>query len=139
MLAHRGHKLAVIEAKKRDLPDTEGLAQAKCYAERPQTRFAFATNGAGIYRVDMATGAEGYVDAYPSPDALWAATFAAPNVWRERFGMVPFEDKGGAWQVRYYQHNAINHILAAIAAGRERILLTLTTGTGKTTIAFQIA
>ncbi len=139
VLEYRGQKLAVIEAKKRDLADTEGLPQAKRYAERLQTRFAFATNGVGIYRVDMATGEEGHVDAYPSPEALWAATFAGPNVWRERFGAVPFEDKGGAWQARYYQHNAINHVLEAIAAGRERILLTLATGTGKTAIAFQIA
>lgn len=139
VLEYRGQKLAVIEAKKHELADTEGLPQAKRYAERLQTRFAFATNGAGIYRVDMATGAEGYVDAYPSPEALWAATFAEPNAWRERFGAVPFEDRGGAWQARYYQHNAINHVLEAIAAGRERILLTLATGTGKTAIAFQIA
>ena len=52
---------------------------------------------------------------------------------------MPFEDKGGFWQARYYQHNAINNALEAIADGRDRILLTLATGTGKTAIAFQIA
>ncbi len=52
---------------------------------------------------------------------------------------MPFEDRGGQWQTRYYQHNAINKALEAIAEGRERILLTLATGTGKTAIAFQIA
>lgn len=57
VLIYRGQKLAVIEAKKRSLPVTEGLAQAKRYAERVQTRFAFATNGDGIYRIDMHTGA----------------------------------------------------------------------------------
>jgi len=139
VLTYRGQKLAVIEAKKRSLPDTEGLAQAKRYAERLQARFAFSTNGAGIYRADMRTGEEGYVQAYPSPDALWAETFVERSLWRERFGAVPFETKGGAWEARYYQHNAINRALEAIAGGRGRILLTLATGTGKTAIAFQIA
>ncbi|EWH03589.1 restriction endonuclease subunit R [Halomonas sp. BC04] len=143
MLIYRGQKLAVIEAKKRSLPATEGLAQAKRYAERLQARFAYATNGDAIYRIDIITGAEGEVAGYPAPDDLWAETFGgedeATNAWRERFGTVPFEDKGGFWQARYYQHNAINQALEAIADGRERILLTLATGTGKTAIAFQIA
>jgi type I restriction enzyme R subunit len=139
VLIYRGQKLAVIEAKRRGLPDTEGLGQAKRYAERLQARFAFSTNGKGIYRVDMHTGHEGYVEAWPVPGDLWAATFAEENVWRERFGAVPFEDKGGFWQPRYYQHNAINNALEAIAKGRDRVLLTLATGTGKTAIAFQIA
>lgn len=56
VLVYRGEKLAVIEAKKRDLPDTEGLAQAKKYAEKLKTRFAYSTNGVGIYQVDMHTG-----------------------------------------------------------------------------------
>ncbi len=139
VLFYRGQKLAVIEAKRRDLPDTEGVGQAKRYAEKLQTRFTYSTNGVGIYQIDMQTGAEGYVERYPSPDELWKATFAEQNVWRDRFGAVPFEDKGGQWQARYYQHNAINKALEAIAAGQERILLTLATGTGKTFIAFQLA
>ena len=139
VLIHRGQKLAVIEAKKQSLPATEGLGQAKRYAERLQARFAYSTNGEGIYRVDMQSGEEGDVSAFPTPEELWAATFKAPSPWRERFGQVPFEDKGGFWQARYYQHNAINNALEAIADGRDRILLTLATGTGKTAIAFQIA
>src|SRR5690554_2860225 len=87
----------------------------------------------------METGEEGRVDAFPSPEELWQATFAEQNTWRERFGAVPFEDKGGFWEPRYYQHNAITRALEAIAEGRDRILLTLATGTGKTAIAFQIA
>lgn len=139
VLTYKGQKLAVIEAKKRALPVTEGLAQAKRYAERLQTRFAYSTNGDGIYRVDMHTGEEGLVAGYPSPDELWAEAFAESNIWRERFGAVPFEDKGGFWEPRYYQHNAISKALEGIANGDERILLTLATGTGKTAIAFQIA
>uniref|UniRef100_A0A1S7LL56 Putative type I restriction enzyme EcoKI R protein. [hsdR] n=1 Tax=Magnetococcus massalia (strain MO-1) TaxID=451514 RepID=A0A1S7LL56_MAGMO len=139
VLIYRGRKLAVLEAKKRSLPDTEGLPQAKRYAKSLQTRFALSTNGAGIYRVDMETGKEGYIDQYPTPDELWAATFAEENSWRDRFADIPFEDKGGTWQARYYQDNAITNTLDAMAEGKARILLTLATGTGKTFIAFQLA
>lgn len=139
VLTYRGHKLAVIEAKKKELPVTEGLAQAKKYAERLQARFTYSTNGVGLYQVDMDTGEEGEIENYPTPDELWEATFAEANQWRDRFADVPFEDKGGTWEARYYQHNAINKTLEAIATGEDRILLTLATGTGKTFIAFQLA
>lgn len=139
VLIYRNTKLAVIEAKAWDKPHTEGLAQAKRYAQKLAVRFTYATNGRAIYGVDMATGAEGDVAAYPSPDELWATTFAEANAWRDRFAAVPYEDKGGAWESRYYQEVAIRRVLEAIAEGRERILLTLATGTGKTAIAFQIA
>ena len=139
VLSYRGQKLAVIEAKRRDLPDTEGVAQAKRYATMLQTRFTYSTNGGAIYQIDMETGQEGYVDQYPSPDELWAMTYAKENEWRNRCAAVPFEDKGGTWQARYYQHNAIDKALEAIVAGEPRILLTLATGTGKTFIAFQLA
>ncbi len=139
VLTYRTHKLAVIEAKRRDLPDTEGLAQAKRYAEKLQARFAFSTNGLRIYQVDMATGQEGYVDAYPTPEDLWHRVFAEQNAWRDRFAAIPFEDKSGQWQPRYYQDIAIRRVLEAIVEGRDRILLTLATGTGKTAIAFQLA
>jgi type I restriction enzyme R subunit len=139
VLTYRNHKLAVIEAKRRDLPDTEGVGQAKKYAEKLQARFAYSTNGVGIYQVDMTTGAEQYVSQYPTPDELWNRVFAEQNVWRDRFAAIPFEDKGGYWQARYYQDIAIRRALEAIAAGQDRILLTLATGTGKTFIAFQLA
>jgi type I restriction enzyme, R subunit len=87
----------------------------------------------------MATGKEGYVERYPVPRDLWAEVFETPNEWRDRFAAVPFEECGGTWQTRYYQHNAIENALEAIATGKPRVLLTLATGTGKTAIAFQIA
>lgn len=139
VLVYRNHKLAVIEAKRWDLPHTEGLAQAKTYAGKLRARFTYATNGQRIYGVDMQSGAEGDVAAYPSPQELWNLTFAEANDWRERFAAVPFEDKGGMWGSRYYQDSAINNVLEAIADNRQRILLTLATGTGKTFIAFQLA
>ena len=139
VLIYRGEKLAIIEAKKRDLPDTAGLGQAKKYAEKLQTRFTYSTNGLGIYQVDMVTGAEGYINQYPTPDQLWSATFSEDNQWRDNFAAIPFEDKSGTWEARYYQHNAIKHVLEAICQGQARILLTMATGTGKTFIAFQLA
>jgi len=139
VLIHRNTKLAVIEAKAWDKPYTEGLAQAKQYAAKLAVRFTYATNGQAIYGVDMTTGEEGDVAAYPTPEELWAKTFAEANAWRDRFAAVPFEDKGGTWQSRYYQEIAIRRVLEAITEGRSRILLTLATGTGKTAIAFQIA
>lgn len=139
VLVYRNHKLAVIEAKKRSLLDTEGVDQAKKYAKKLQIRFTYSTNGDGIYQIDMETAQEGPVTHYPGPEELWNLTFAVQNEWRDRFSVVPFEDRGGSWQARYYQDIAINRVLEAIADGRERILLTLATGTGKTAIAFQVA
>ncbi|HZL04688.1 MAG TPA: DEAD/DEAH box helicase family protein, partial [Coriobacteriia bacterium] len=139
VLVHRNHKLAVIEAKAWDKPLTEGVGQAKDYAGKMDVRFAYATNGQGIYCVDMGTGKEGELQSYPSPDELWAATFAEANAWRDRFAAVPFEDKGGSHPSRYYQDIAVERVLEAIAEDRQHILLTLATGTGKTFIAFQVA
>ena len=139
VLVYRNTKLAVVEAKAWNKPYTEGVGQAKGYAERLSVRFAYATNGQAIYGIDMATGAEGDAPHYPGPEELWNLTFAEANAWRDRFAAVPFEDKGGAWQGRYYQDVAITRTLDAIANGRNRILLTLATGTGKTFIAFQLA
>ncbi len=144
VLTYRDQKLAVIEAKKRGEPVTQGLAQAKRDAERLRVPIVFSTNGDELYWADLRNGDEGPVEplAYPSPDAAWDDVFGGadlPDQWRRAFGQVPFEDQGGKWSPRYYQHNAINAALEAIARGEDRVLLTLATGTGKTAIAFQIA
>ncbi len=144
VLVYHGKKLAVVEAKREGLSYTEGVRQAKDYAQRLQCRIAYATNGHDIYQIDMLMGEEQLVDDYLSPDRLWALTFDTqePNFatgWRSRFAEIPFETKGGGWLPRYYQENAINNVLEVIAKGDKRILLTLATGTGKTSIAFQLA
>ena len=139
VLEYKNQRLAVIEAKKRYLYYTEGLGQAKNYADLLNIRFTYATNGLKIYRVDMESGEEGDVAKYPTPDELWAMTYPKDNNWRDRLFEVPFETQGGKWQLRYYQSNAITKTLEAVADGQNRILLTLATGTGKTAIAFQIA
>jgi type I restriction enzyme R subunit len=146
VLQYKNRNLAVIEAKARDKYYTEGVGQAKDYAGKLQVRFTYSTNGIQIYRIDMHQGQEGDVTAYPTPDELWEMTFGEQNklqplsaVWRDKLLSVPFEDRGGTWQPRYYQENAIIKVLEAVAKDQQRILLTLATGTGKTAIAFQIA
>jgi type I restriction enzyme R subunit len=139
VLEYRNHKLAVNEAKAWDEQLTEGVAQAKNYAGKLAVRYTYATNGQGIYAIDMQTGKEGEIATYPTPDELWAMTFAEANDWRDRFAAVPFEDKGGSHPGRYYQDIAVDRVMEAIASGLMRVLLTLATGTGKTFIAFQIA
>ena len=139
VLVYKGIKLAVVEAKSNELGVGEGVAQAKQYAEKLSLQTTYATNGKEIYSICMETGQEGLVANYLTPDELWAKTFAVPNEWREKFSAIPFEDKGGTWQLRYYQEIAVKNTLEALANDQNRILLTLATGTGKTAIAFQIA
>ena len=139
VLSHRGRQLAVIEAKRAGLGHTDGVGQAKNYSNMLQARFAYSTNGVGWYGIDMNTGSEGDMALpFPTPEELWQRCFPTGNDWRERFGAIPFQTDGGKWQPRYYQHNAITAVLEAIAQDEQRILLTLATGTGKTSIAFQI-
>ncbi|MFT5330314.1 MAG: type I restriction enzyme R subunit [Parasphingorhabdus sp.] len=140
VLSHRGRQLAVIEAKRAGLGHTDGVGQAKNYSHMLQARFAYSTNGIGWYGIDMNSGSEGDIALpFPTPEDLWQRCFPKGNDWRERFGAIPFQTDGGKWQPRYYQHNAITAVLEAIAQDEQRILLTLATGTGKTSIAFQIA
>ena len=146
VLEYKNTQLAVVEAKKTSKSYTAGVSQAKNYAKKLNIRFTYATNGKKIYQIDMETGKEGDVDTYPTPEELWEMTYGSekaltPNVtnWREKFGAVPFENRGGTWTPRYYQQIAIDRTLEAISQGKKRILLTLATGTGKTAIAFQIA
>ena len=138
LLLYRNRKLAVVEAKSEDKPLTEGLGQAKQYAEKLRVRFAYATNGLGFYEVDMETGVEKEVPSVPSPEVLWQRTFASASILETELTDIPFEDNGGVFGGRYYQDIAVEKVLAAIADGKDRVLLTLATGTGKTFVAFQI-
>lgn len=139
VLVYKGIKLAVVEAKSDELSVGEGVMQAKKYAQKLQLETTYSTNGKEIYQICMKTGEEGLATDFLSPEQLWNKTFAEQNEWREKFANVPFEDKSGSWQLRYYQEIAVKNTLEALANGKERILLTLATGTGKTAIAFQIA
>ena len=137
--------IAVIEAKDNSHSVGDGMQQAMGYAETLRIPFAFSSNGDGFVFHDR-TGGSDFLEtnlplaAFPSPTDLWARYRA----WR---GLTPeaeeivlqdyFEDGSGKTP-RYYQANAINATLEAIAKGQDRILLVMATGTGKTYTAFQI-
>ena len=138
ILVYKGIKLAVVEAKNNELEVGEGVAQAKLYAEKLNLDYTYSTNGKEIYQICMKTGEEKLVDNYLTPVELWNEVYTDQNNWRDKFATIPFEDKSGTWQLRYYQEIAIKNTLEAVAQNKNRILLTLATGTGKTAIAFQI-
>jgi len=139
VLVYKNRKLAVIEAKSDEQEVGEGVAQAKNYADKLHINNTYACNGKEIYEIAMNPNKEGLVTTFPTPDQLWNRTFEKQNKWLEKFNGIPFEDVGGTKSARYYQEIAINNTMSAIAEGKQRILLTLATGTGKTFIAFQIA
>ena len=147
ILEYKGIKLAVIEAKSDETDVSIGVPQAKQYAEMLQIRYAYSTNGDEIYFIDMGVkdahgnyttpSTEKFVTKFPTPQELWQMTFPDVNEWRDTFNLTPFNRDGGR-EPRYYQVNAINNVLNAVAREQNRILLTMATGTGKTYTAFQI-
>lgn len=139
ILAYKGRKLAVVEAKSDECVVGEGVHQAKDYAEKLEIDNAYAANGKEIYYINMKTAAEAPSDDFHTPDVLWDITFPVNNEWQNKFSLLPFEDVGGTKGARFYQETAVDKTMDAIAAKKNRILLTLATGTGKTFIAFQIA
>lgn len=147
ILEYRGKKLAVIEAKSDEKDVSEGVEQAKLYADMLQIRYTYATNGDSIWFIDMGVknakgeyiipSEEHEADRFPTPQELWQMTFPSPSTWRDRFNDCAI-NRGGGRTPRYYQEIAINNVLAAVARSQSRILLTMATGTGKTYTAFQI-
>jgi type I restriction enzyme, R subunit len=114
VLVYKGIKLAIVEAKSYIQEVGEGVMQAKKYAEKLQLETTYSTNGKAIYQICMKTGAESLVTDFLSPEELWNKTFAEQNDWREKFANVPFEDKSGTWQLRYYQEIAVQRALEAL-------------------------
>src|SRR3989339_99210 len=144
VLVYKNQKIGVIEAKAENLEVGEGVAQAKAYAEKLQINYTYATNGKEIYEMSLATGEEKSALDFPTPDELWNKTFHSTssgqvsdwNEWKEKFASIPNE---GEYGKRYYQEIAINNVVNAVAEEKDRILLTMATGTGKTAVAFQVA
>ena len=139
LLEYKGKRLAVIEAKKWDLPHSEGVSQAVRDGNKLRLPFAFATNGQKIRQINLVTGKEEDIAIFPTPDELWALINEPKNELIDEFRAVDFESRGGTEPVRYYQQKAVENVLEGIAKGDNRLLLTLATGTGKTKIAFHIA
>ena len=136
ILVYKGRKIAVVEAKSDRQEVGEGVAQAKDYAEKLHLDFTYTTNGKEIYQICMETGKESIIKSFPTPEELWNKTFKIKNNWKDKFNAVP---KGGIYDPYFFQEIATNKVLDAIAENKNRLLLTLATGTGKTKIAFQIA
>jgi len=139
VLAYKNRKLAVVEAKSDECEVGEGVQQAKDYAEKLQLDDTYSSNGLAIYHIDMDSAREGLVKGFHRPAELWNKAFPVKNGWQDSFDTIPTETKGGAMGGRFYQDIAVERALDAIAGRKNRILLTLATGTGKTFIAFQIA
>jgi len=141
VLVYQNRKLAVIEAKSDELEVGEGVAQAKSYATKLRLDYTYAANGREIYEIVLKAGFENeqLIRRFPTPDELWERTFGEVNEWQAKFNAVPFENVYADSQQRYYQEIAVNRVMEAIADNKNRVLLTLATGTGKTFIAFQIA
>jgi type I restriction enzyme R subunit len=135
----RDFPLAVVEAKAAYRSPSDGLQQAKEYAQMLGLKFAYATNGHGIIEHDFLTGREKELGGFPGPEDLWARLRGAEAITDEVAGplLSPYCHVSGK-PPRYYQEIAINRAVQSVLQGRKRVLLTLATGTGKTFIAFQI-
>jgi type I restriction enzyme R subunit len=112
VLIYKNVKLAVVEAKKSTRSYTDGVAQAKEYAELLNIRFTYATNGKEIYQIDMETGKEQQVKAYPTPEELWQMTYSQDNELFNILSSIPSKTDG-QFELRYYQENAINTVVKA--------------------------
>jgi type I restriction enzyme R subunit len=160
--------IAIIEAKSTLKKGYDGLQQAKEYADILGLNYCYSTNGKEIVEYDFSTGLSNQIDNFPTPDELYKRLKAKeqktrdivkvekselvvkpefPNLYykqdltqneeKNQILLKPFYPNPDK-QIRYYQRIAINKATLAVLEGKKRILLTLATGTGKTTIAFQI-
>ena len=137
--------IALIEAKDNNHAVGDGMQQALDYADALGIPFVFSSNGDGFVfhdRTGMSAERETTIglDAFPPPDDLWARYRAWKNLAGEveRLVLSDYYDDGRGKTPRYYQVNAVNAAVEAIAKGQNRILLVMATGTGKTYTAFQI-
>jgi type I restriction enzyme R subunit len=137
LLTYKNTNLAIIEAKAENRDPLDGLQQSINYAEKLRIDYVYATNGHKIYEHSLKGGRGGWVDAYPTPEALFERKYGKPTPKTEEVMTYPFHIEG-SMKPRFYQQIAVQKTIEAIAEGKDRVLLTLATGTGKTYIAFQI-
>lgn len=138
--------IAVVEAKDNTHSVSHGLQQAMTYAQMLDVPFAYSSNGDGFMEHDFITGQEREIelDKFPTYDELvkrWecgANAGAGLSENEKKIIAQPYYSSQNTYDPRYYQRNAINRTVEAIAKGQERLLLVMATGTGKTYTAFQI-
>lgn len=135
----RDFTIAVVEAKAEYKTPGAGLQQAKDYAETLGLKFAYSSNGKGIIEFDYLTGKESKLSRFPTPDELWSRLRNSQGVTEDQANRLlsPYFLQPNL-HIRYYQEIAINWAVQAILQGKQRVLLTMATGTGKTLVAFQI-
>ena len=142
---HANQPIAIVEAKDNNHSVSHGLQQAMTYAQMLDVPFAYSSNGDAFYEHDFLTGLEKQIslDEFPSPDELKARYYGEVHQGNgltdgeKQIQNQPYYSGTKTYSPRYYQRNAINRTVEAIARGEKRLLLVLATGTGKTYIAFQ--
>lgn len=140
------HPIAIVEAKDNNHTVTFGLQQAMTYARMLDVPFAYSSNGDAFYEHDFLTGQERQIslDEFPAPDELITRYQTGANNGQglsedeKRIQRQPYYTSQKTYAPRYYQRNAVNRTVDAIARGQDRLLLVMATGTGKTYTAFQI-
>lgn len=134
--------IAIVEAKDNKRTVSYGIQQAITYAQMLDVPFAFSSNGDAFYEHDMITGQERQIDLdkFPSPAELLARFQAEKGITPAEMTVInqPYYTSQTTYSPRYYQRNAINRTVEAVAKGQDRLLLVMATGTGKTYTAFQI-
>ena len=143
---NRATPIAIVEAKDANHTIAFGMQQAKEYAQMMDVPFAFSSNGLGYQEYDFLTGTERSfpMDAFPTKDELYARFLTESNGGKgfsdeeKKIINQPYCTGQDIFPPRYYQRNAVNRTVNAVAQGKNRLLLVMATGTGKTYTAFQI-
>lgn len=141
-LFYNGQPIAIVEAKKSDVPQSTGIQQALVYADKLDVPFVYCSNGSSFYEHDRLTNLEREIpiDEFPTSEQLVKRMHDFYNYTSEQLKVVeqPYYWEEGFNEPRYYQRRAINETVKRIAKGENRLLLVMATGTGKTYTAFQI-
>ena len=139
-----GKPIAVVEAKDNNHSVSHGLQQAMTYAQMMDLPFAYSSNGDAFYEHDFLTEQQIALEKFPTQDELVAKYYAELNGGKgisdleKKIVSQPYYSSQSTYPPRYYQRNAVNRTVEAIARGQQRLLLVMATGTGKTYTAFQI-
>lgn len=143
LLFHAANKaIAIVEAKDNNKPLGGGMQQAIEYAQILDIPFAYSSNGDGFLEHDFLTGKETELtlEQFPTPEELYKRLVDAKQLSGEALKIVeqPFYSDPYTYEPRYYQRIAVERTVEAIAKGKDRVLIVMATGTGKTITAFQI-
>ncbi len=141
-----GKPIAVVEAKDNHHAVSHGLQQAITYAQMMDLPFAYSSNGDAFYEHDFLTGKEQQIslEQFPTQEMLVARYYSELHSGKgisdleKKVVSQPYYSSQSTYPPRYYQRNAVNRTVEAIARGQQRLLLVMATGTGKTYTAFQI-